>query len=99
MKKQLRLVLFAVLVMVLIVASALVASAVTEGSVEPENGHYYQVHTGPRDRQPKYYSTLEKAIASIEADGSKTAIITIEDSFGGCVIFWRMLCRMTLFPY
>ena len=75
MKKQLRLVLFAVLVMVLIMASALVASAVTEGATVQENGHYYSVHTGPRDRQPKYYSTLENAIASIQADGYTITVL------------------------
>lgn len=75
MKKQLRLVLFAVLVMVLIMASALVASAVTEGATTRENGHYYSVHTGPRDRQPKYYSTLENALASVEADGYTITVL------------------------
>ena len=70
MKKQLRLVLFAALVMILVMMTALCASAAaTDGAEVREDGHYYEVVSSTSGAAPKYYTTLASAVASVDADG------------------------------
>lgn len=69
MKKQLRLVLFAVLVMLLVVTMALVASAATDGATTQEPEHKYSVVGSEGTATPKYYTTLAAAVESIDANG------------------------------
>ena len=76
MKKQLRLVLFAMLVTMLVVMMAIgVGAAATDGAEAREEGHYYEVVSGADGATPKYYTTLASAIAAIDADGYTVKVL------------------------
>ncbi len=73
MKKQLRLVLFAALVLVLILTLGIMASAATDGSATQEEGHQYKVSVSGSD--DAYYTTMVAAWGAIPEGG--TATITL----------------------
>ncbi len=75
MKKQLRLVLFAALIMILVMMTALVASAATDGAEVREEGHYYEVVSAADGAVPKYYTTLATAVGAVDADGYTITVL------------------------
>lgn len=76
MKKQLRLVLFAALIMILVMMTALVASAATDGADVREEGHYYEVLSATDAATPKYYTTLAAAVGAVDADGYTITVLS-----------------------
>ncbi len=81
MKKQLRLVLFAALIMILVMMTALAASAATDGADVREEGHYYEVVSAADAATPKYYTTLAAAVGAVDADGyTITVLVNVTES-------------------
>ncbi len=76
MKKQLRLVLFAVLIMILVMMTVLAASAATDGAEVREEGHYYEVISAADGAVPKYYTTLAAAVGAVDADGYTITVLS-----------------------
>ncbi len=76
MKKQLRLVLFAAIIAILVVMTAIGVSAeATDGADVREEGHYYEVVGSADGATPKYYATLASAVAAIDADGYTVTVL------------------------
>ena len=75
MKKQLRLVLFVLIIATLALMTVIGVSAATDGADVREDGHYYEVVSSADGATPKYYTTLASAVAAIDADGYTVTVL------------------------
>ena len=76
MKKQLRLVLFAMLIAILVVMAAIGVSAETTDADEIANGNYYKVVSDTDGTVLGYYATLADAVGAIQADGYTVTVLS-----------------------
>ena len=66
MKKQVRILYFALIVMMMLCLSVIASSAATEGNTSKENAHAFSVETGSGI---KYYTTLDLAVENVKDGG------------------------------
>ena len=79
MKKQVKVLLFCMLVILMVATMVVMASAATDGATAKEDDHFYEV-VDANGENPTYYTGLQAAIDAVKNNGKITVLADAEEN-------------------